>query len=36
MVLMKESGLSLIENTTQHWFSCFEIDCMYLKSFLAI
>ena len=35
MVLMKESVLSKKENTTQHWFSYFEIDSKYQKSFMT-
>ena len=33
MLLMKESVLNLTEKNTIHWFSYFQIDCKYLKSF---
>ena len=35
MILIKESVLSLKEKTTQHWFSCFQIDRKYLKSYMT-
>ena len=30
---MEESALNLKEKTPLHWFSYFQIDCKYLKSF---